>query len=107
MPPSLEFAAQIRRALETAGFTVVNDAESGRPGLRVQEDAAGVMVSWTASHGFEALADQSRSSANEPAAGDSMRDVIEAALIGLLTQLGHTVEPAPENNGLRVRPAPH
>jgi hypothetical protein len=31
------------------------------------------MVSWTASYGFEALADQSRSSANEPAAGDSMR----------------------------------
>ncbi|MGW0926032.1 hypothetical protein ACWD3J_44440 [Streptomyces sp. NPDC002755] len=51
---------------------------------------AGVLVRWTASDAFTSLAkDQPRAS------GDSMQAAVQAAVSGLLVQLGHTVtEPA-------------
>lgn len=82
---------QVRHALAQAGFHLVGeDAADNRPGLTVTTVPAGVLVRWTASDGFTSLAK------DQPgASGDSMRAIVQAAVSGLLVQLGHTVtEPA-------------
>lgn len=70
-----------------AGFYLVGEgADGGRPGLVVTEMPTGVLVRWTASDGFASLAKDQRG-----ASGDSMQAVVQAAVSGLLVQLGHTV----------------
>ncbi|MFF1451322.1 hypothetical protein ACFVYF_24775 [Streptomyces sp. NPDC058274] len=108
-PQTTALAEQIRRALTAAGFTVVGETEENAPGLRVSEDDSGVLVGWTASHGFEALADQSRGSdgadgADGSGTSDSMRTIVRAAVTALLNQLGYTVEEAPDGTAARVIP---
>ncbi|TRO55801.1 hypothetical protein [Streptomyces sp. IB201691-2A2] len=77
-----------------AGFQLVGeDAEDSRPGLAVTTEPGGVLVRWTASDGFASLAK------DQPgASGDSMKVIVQAAVSGLLTQLGHTVT-EPEDGG--------
>ncbi|MFI5681755.1 hypothetical protein [Streptomyces cellulosae] len=71
-------------ALVQAGFDVLGDADTGVPGLRVIEVPGGALVTWTASGGFTSLAREQ----------DSMRVIVQAAVAGLLVQLGHTVTEA-------------
>ncbi|MFD5074213.1 hypothetical protein [Streptomyces sp. NPDC058371] len=107
MPPqTTALAEQIRRALTAAGFTVVGETERNSPGLRVSEDESGVLVGWTASHGFEALADQSRGSDGADGSGTngSMRAIVQAAVSALLDQLGYTVEETHNGTAFRVMP---
>ncbi|MGX1916253.1 hypothetical protein ACWIID_46935 [Streptomyces phaeochromogenes] len=77
-----------------AGFQLVGEvAEDSRPGLAVRTVPAGVLVRWTASDGFASLAK------DQPGAlGDSMKVIVQAAVSGLLVQLGHTVT-EPEDGG--------
>jgi hypothetical protein len=89
----------VSSCLVQAGFQVLGDADSGIPGLRVTEVSAGALVSWTASDGFTALA---RDQAGHAASNDSMRAIVQAAVAGLLLQLGHTVTEAPDRGGLMV-----
>ncbi|GAA3049107.1 hypothetical protein [Streptomyces glomeratus] len=87
----------VRYALKLAGFHVVDQADDSTPGLRVSEAPAGVLVSWTTSHGFTALA------ADQPGAwSDGMRVVVQAAVAGLLVQRGHTVAETLDGNGIVV-----
>ncbi|WP_329467200.1 hypothetical protein [Streptomyces sp. NBC_01431] len=88
MPPNL--LTQVRHALEEAEFHPADDYTSS-PGLAVTQVPDGVIVKWTASHGFTALTrDQPGTS------GASMQAAVQAAISGLLIQLGHTTNgPAP------------
>ncbi|MFF4402647.1 hypothetical protein [Streptomyces sp. NPDC001480] len=63
----------------------------------MSEAPAGVLVSWTTSHGFTALAADQRG-----ASSDGMRVVVQAAVAGLLVQCGHTVVETPDGNGIVV-----
>jgi hypothetical protein len=57
----------------------------------------GVLIKWTASDDFTALAaDRSRSS------GDAMKAIVQAAVSALLVQLGHTVMESPDGVHLLV-----
>ncbi|MFI1726463.1 hypothetical protein [Streptomyces sp. NPDC020489] len=89
-----ELLSQVRHALIQAGFHLVGeDAQDSRPGLALTTVPAGVLVRWTASDGFASLAkDQPGASA------DSMQAIVQAAVSGLLIQLGHTVT-EPEDGG--------
>nr|WP_024127677.1 hypothetical protein [Streptomyces sp. F12]AHE40441.1 Hypothetical protein pFRL6_354 [Streptomyces sp. F12] len=84
-------------ALKLAGFHVVDEADDAATGLRVSETPAGVLVSWTTSHGFTALAADQRG-----ASSDGMRVAVQAAVAGLLVQCGHTVVETPDGNGIVV-----
>ncbi|MET7938238.1 hypothetical protein [Streptomyces sp. NPDC005322] len=92
-----QLVGRVRHALKLAGFHVVDEADDTTAGLRVSEAAAGVLVSWTASHGFTALAADQRGASSE-----GMRVVVQAAMAGLLVQCGHTVVEAPDGNGIVV-----
>jgi hypothetical protein len=83
-----EVVSQVSSALAQAGFDVLGDTDTGIPGLRVTEVAGGALVIWTASDGFTSLA---REQAGRAGSGDSMRGIVQAAVAGLLVQLGHTV----------------
>ncbi|MDQ0831422.1 hypothetical protein QF032_003266 [Streptomyces achromogenes] len=85
---------QVRHALIDAGFHLVGeDAEDRRPGLAVTTVPTGVLVGWTASDGFTSLVkDRPGASCN------SMRTLVQAAVSGLLAELGHTVT-EPSNGG--------
>ncbi|WP_345665548.1 hypothetical protein [Streptomyces venetus] len=89
---------QVRHALAQAGFHLVaGDAEEGRPGLAVRDVPAGVLVRWTASDWFASLV------MDQPgASGDSMQAVVQAAVSGLLVQLGHTVTGPSDGGDLLV-----
>ncbi|WP_217179399.1 hypothetical protein [Streptomyces sp. AC495_CC817] len=63
------------------------------------EVSTGALVSWTASDGFTAL---SRDQAGHATSHDSMRVIVQAAVTGLLVQLGHTVTEMPAGGGLMV-----
>ncbi len=92
-----ELVTQVRSALRQAGFHLVADADDGRPGLRVTKAPPGVAITWSASDGFTALAtDQSGAS------GDSMKTIVQAAVSGLLVQLGHTVTEPSDDADLLV-----
>ncbi|MEU6324650.1 hypothetical protein [Streptomyces sp. NPDC047009] len=81
-----EFVSEVKRALTQAGFHLAEDADDRHLGLRVVPAPRGVLIKWTASDGFTALAaGRSRSS------GDAMKAIVQAAVSGLLAQLGHTV----------------
>ncbi|WP_371674050.1 hypothetical protein OG985_44120 [Streptomyces sp. NBC_00289] len=86
-------------ALVQAGFHVLGDADSAGLGLRVVEVPAGVVVQWTVSDGFTALA---REQAIRAPGGDSMGAMVQAAVSGLLVQLGHTVAQTPDGVDLIV-----
>ncbi len=94
-----ELVSQVSSALVQAGFQVMGDADTGVPGLRVTEVPAGALVGWTASDGFTSLA---REQAGRPSSGDSMRVIVQAAVTGLLVQLGHTVTEASDEGDLVV-----
>lgn len=83
-----------------AGFHLVGDVEDdGRPGLRVTQDPSGVLITWTASHGFAALAANRFGSS-----GDSMKTIVQAAVVGLLVQFGYTVTGPSDDGELLVFP---
>ncbi|USQ86095.1 hypothetical protein NFX46_21695 [Streptomyces phaeoluteigriseus] len=94
-----ELVAQVRSALVQAGFQVLGGADTGVPGLRVTEVPAGALISWTASDGFTSL---TRDQAGHSASDDSMRAIVQAAVTGLLVQLGHTVTEASGDGDLVV-----
>lgn len=96
----------MRSALIQAGFQVLGEADGNGPGLRVSEASAGAVISWSASDGFAALA---REQAGRPPSDDSMRVIVQAAVSGLLVQLGHTVAETPDGADLVVLadPASH
>jgi hypothetical protein len=98
VPPALpEFVSEVKRALTQAGFHLAEDADDRHPGLRVTPASRGALIKWTASDGFTALAaDRSRSS------GDAMNAIVQAAVSGLLAQLGHTVTESPDGAHLLV-----
>ncbi|GGX44224.1 hypothetical protein [Streptomyces chryseus] len=62
--------------------------------LRVSEDPAGILITWTASDGFSAL--------QPGAAGDNMKAIVQAAVSGLLVQLGHTAKGPSDDGDLLV-----
>ncbi|MDT0567160.1 hypothetical protein RM704_06735 [Streptomyces sp. DSM 3412] len=95
-----ELVSRVSSCLIQAGFHVLGDADRGIPGLRVTEVSAGALVSWTASDGFTAL---SRDQAGRATSHDSMRVIVQAAVAGLLVQLGHTVTEMSDAGGLMVR----
>ncbi|MFF4308490.1 hypothetical protein [Streptomyces sp. NPDC001601] len=97
LPVHAELVGRVCHALKLAGFHVVDQADDTTPGLRVSEAPEGVLVSWTASHGFLALAADQRG-----ASSDGMRVVVQAAVAGLLVQRGHTVAETPDGNGVVV-----
>ncbi|MFJ6837345.1 hypothetical protein [Streptomyces sp. NPDC091209] len=71
--------------------------EDNRPGISVTEVPTGVLVRWTASDGFASLAK------DQPgASGDSMQAIVQAAVSGLLVQLGHTVTEPSDGGDLLV-----
>ncbi|MEU4467522.1 hypothetical protein AB0G20_28250 [Streptomyces sp. NPDC024017] len=94
-----ELVSQVRSALAQAGFQVEGDTDSGVPGLRVIEFSAGALVRWTASDGFTSLA---RGHAGRAGGDDSMKVLVQAAVTGLLVQLGHTVTEASDDGDLVV-----
>ncbi|MFJ5998569.1 hypothetical protein [Streptomyces sp. NPDC092370] len=89
--------SRVSSCLVQAGFQVLEDADSGIPGLRVTEASTGALVSWTASDGFTALA---RDQAGRAPSNDSLRVIVQAAVAGLLVPLGHTVTETPDGGGL-------
>lgn len=93
----LQLVGRVRHALKLAGFHIVDEVDDAAPGLRVSEAPGGVLVSWTTSHGFTALAADQRG-----ASSDGMRVVVQAAVAGLLVQCGHTVVETPDGNGIVV-----
>ncbi|WAU78402.1 hypothetical protein O1Q96_00730 (plasmid) [Streptomyces sp. Qhu-G9] len=95
MPSDL--LVQVRHALIQAGFHLVGEAEDGGPGLAVTDVPAGVLVRWTASDGFAALAKEQRG-----ALGDGMQAIVQAAVSGLLVQQGHTVTEFSDSGDLLV-----
>ncbi|MGW2866021.1 hypothetical protein [Streptomyces sp. NPDC001205] len=101
-PPDL--LTQVRHALVQAGFhlTDTNDGEAGSPGLAVSQSPAGVLITWTASDGLTALANDQPGTA-----GDSMHAVVQAAIAGLLIQLGYTITKRPQGGDLLVVSHPH
>ncbi|MEU7061835.1 hypothetical protein [Streptomyces sp. NPDC046197] len=86
-------------ALSRAGFHVLGDADTGVPGLRVVEVATGAVVSWATSDGFTSLV---RERAGRAAGDDSMKVIVQAAVSGLLVQLGHTVTTMSDGSDLLV-----
>ncbi|MFF3699207.1 hypothetical protein [Streptomyces sp. NPDC002221] len=92
-----ELAGRVRHVLKLAGFHVVDEADHVTPGLKVEAVPAGVVVSWTASHGFTALASDQRN-----ASSDGMRVVVQAAVAGLLVECGHTVVETADRTGIVV-----
>lgn len=88
---------RVRHVLSQAGFHLAGEADSDAPGLRVSEAPGGVLVRWAASDGFSALASE-----RAGGSGDSMRAIVQAAVSGLLLQLGHTVSQSPGGGGLLV-----
>ncbi|MFM9500278.1 hypothetical protein ACKI1Q_42735 [Streptomyces galilaeus] len=94
-----ELVSRVSSCLTQAGFQVLHDAERSIPGLRVTEVSRGALVSWKASDGFTAL---SRDQAGHAASHDSMKAIVQAAVAGLLVQLGHTVIQRPDDGGLMV-----
>ncbi|MGP3637741.1 hypothetical protein ACTU45_31140 [Streptomyces sp. 24-1644] len=90
----------MRYTLIQAGFYLVGDVSGdARPGLRESEDPAGVLITWTASDGFFAL--------QPGASGDTMKAIVQAAVSGLLVQLGHAVkEPSDDGDLLVLAEAP-
>ncbi|MEU6323355.1 hypothetical protein [Streptomyces sp. NPDC047009] len=98
MPPALpEVVSEVKRALTQAGFHLTDDADDRHPGLRVMPAPPGVLIKWTASDGFTALAADRSSSP-----GDAMKAIVQTAISGLLVQLGHTVTEAPDGAHLLV-----
>lgn len=88
---------QIRHALVQAGFHLDgDDAEDGWSGLAVTEAPTGVVVKWTTSDEFSALVRE------QPTAPGSMPAIVQAAVTGLLVQMGHTVTEPPDGAGLLV-----
>jgi hypothetical protein len=83
----VELVAQVRHALNEAGFEMPGGVGHRMPGLQVSAIPAGVLVAWAMSDGFTALA------AAQPGGGssDGMRIAVQAAVTGLLTSLGYTV----------------
>ncbi|MFE6098130.1 hypothetical protein ACFQ7M_40215 [Streptomyces massasporeus] len=96
-PVHPQLLGRVRHALKLAGFHVADEADDTTPGLRVNETPAGVLVSWTTSHGFTALAVDQRG-----ASSGGMRVVVQAAVAGLLVQCGHTVGETPDGNSIVV-----
>ncbi|MEU3038089.1 hypothetical protein [Streptomyces griseoaurantiacus] len=92
-----QLVGRVRHALQLAGFHIVDEADDAAPGLRVSEAPGGVLVSWTTSHGFTALAADQRG-----ASSDGMWVVVQAAMVGLLVQGGHMVVETPDGNGIVV-----
>jgi hypothetical protein len=78
-PALPEFVSEVKRALRQAGFHLAEDADDDRHlGLRVMPAPLGVLIKWTASDGFTALAaDRSRSSS------DAMKAIVQAHQFGL------------------------
>ncbi|MFF6983814.1 hypothetical protein ACFZAV_40555 [Streptomyces sp. NPDC008343] len=97
LPVHPQLIQRVRHALKLAGFHVADEADDTTPGLRVSEAPTGVLVSWTRSHGFTALAADQRG-----VSSDGMRGVVQAAVAGLLVQRGHTVVETPDGNGTLV-----
>ncbi|MFE0804304.1 hypothetical protein [Streptomyces sp. NPDC058812] len=96
----IELVRQVTSALVRAGFPVLGDGEADRPGLRVVEIPAGAVVRWTASDGFTSLA---RDQGGRPAGEDRLQVMVQAAVTGVLVELGHTVAVAPDGADLLVR----
>lgn len=89
--------AEIRHALIQAGFHLVgDDVKDGRPGLAVTEAPTGALVKWTTSHEFNSLGRELLKATN------SMQASVQAAVAGLLVQMGYTVAEAPDSAGLLV-----
>ncbi|MFF3139563.1 hypothetical protein [Streptomyces mirabilis] len=88
-----ELVAQVRHALDQAGFELVGGVDRRMPGLQVSETPAGVLVAWMTSHGFTALADQPGGDSR-----DGMRVAVQAAVSGLMTSLGYTVMGTPNGD---------
>ncbi|MEU6656825.1 hypothetical protein ABZ904_47890 [Streptomyces sp. NPDC046900] len=98
MSPALpEFVSEVKHALTQAGFHLAEDADNRHPGLRVMPAPSGVLIKWTASDGFTALA-----AARSRSSGDAMKAIVQAAVSGLLVQLGHTVTESPDGAHLLV-----
>ncbi|MGW7261175.1 hypothetical protein [Streptomyces sp. NPDC054834] len=97
-PARSDLLIQVRHALIQAGFHLVGeDAEDSGPGLAVTTVPTGVLVRWTASDGFTSLAK------DQPgASGDSMQAIVQAAISGLLVQLGHTVTEPSDGGDLLI-----
>jgi hypothetical protein len=95
---STSLLAEVRHALRHAGFPLVGEDEpDGRPGLSVTSCPAVVLVTWTSSDGFTALANR------QPGArGDSMKAIVQAAVSGLLLQRGHTVTQPSDSGDLLI-----
>ncbi|MEV7182322.1 hypothetical protein [Kitasatospora sp. NPDC093679] len=94
-PPS-DLLLKVRHALMQAGFRV-DEASDGHPGLSVRDVPAGVVVRWAVSDGFAALAHE------QPHARDeNLKAVVQAAVAGLLAQLGHTVTSLSDDGDLIV-----
>jgi hypothetical protein len=89
-----ELVAQVRHALNQAGFEVVGGADRRIPGLQVSESPAGVLVTWAMSDGFTALAADQLGRDDR----DGMRVAVQTAVSGLITSLGHTVMGAPNGD---------
>ncbi|MGA4960540.1 hypothetical protein [Streptomyces lavendulocolor] len=97
-PAPSNLLAQVRHALLQAGFHLVGEkVDDARPGLAVTQDPAGVLVTWTASDGFISLVK------DQPgASSDGMQAVVQAAVSGLLLQLGYTVTEPSGGGGLLI-----
>ncbi|MEU1600589.1 hypothetical protein ABZ468_49640 [Streptomyces sp. NPDC005708] len=89
-----ELVAQVRHALDQAGFEVVGGIDRRMTGLQVSETPAGVLVAWAASDGFTALA------ADQPGGGSrgGIRVAVQAAVSGLMTSLGYPVMGRPNGD---------
>jgi hypothetical protein len=94
-----ELVLQVSSALKQAGFHVPGDANTGDPGLRVVEVPAGALVSWAASDTFTSL---TRERAGRAAGDDNLKAMVQAAVSGLLMQLGHTVTEMTDSGDLVV-----
>ncbi|MFD8263120.1 hypothetical protein ACFV19_30370 [Streptomyces griseoluteus] len=92
-----QLLGRVCHALTLAGLDVVDEVDDAARGLRVSAAPVGVLVSWTTSHGFTALATDQRG-----ASSDGLRGVVQAAVAGLLVQCGHTVVETPDGNRIVV-----
>ncbi|GAB2622391.1 hypothetical protein GCM10027168_62980 [Streptomyces capparidis] len=96
-------AEQVTRSLEAAGLQVAGGTDVRKPGLRVRPVAGGVLITWTSSAGLASLAEHGGGTGERGGSVEErLREVVLTAVVGLLTQLGHSVAPAQDLGGLLV-----
>ncbi len=100
---------RVQADLARAGFQIVDGSTNpfeGGAGLRVRTDGGGVVIKWSPSDAFDALAGERAQAVPAERAGDyGMRMAVRLALTHMFMQLGYTVTERPDSGEIVIRQA--